>query len=341
MKKVVIITLFLLLSILVASCSSSSSPNEKLSASTLPPLCPLTGLPAPGGSAPARPALAFKVDNYPTARPQSGLMHADVIFEEPVEGGITRYVVVFQCQQDPEVGPIRSARAIDAQILPQLSDPIFVHAGGIDPVLQLLHKAAIQDTEIFDYLSLQIHPRGRYAPYDTYMSTASAWSLYPNDNQPPSPVFAYSDMAPSDGQLVASFNVDFSYASNVTWTWSQTQDKWMRSYPNRPDVTANGNPVGFTNVIVQIIKTYQGPWVENSLGAKEVMANLVSSGKAYVFRNGEMIKGTWSRTSVTEPTQYLDSNGNPIALAPGNTWVELLPENANFSYQLANSPTSS
>ena len=79
---------------------------------------------------PQRPALAVKVDNYPTARPQSGLDQADIVFEEPVEGRITRFVAVFQCQSPSLVGPIRSARAVDAPILDQLSKPIFVHVGG-------------------------------------------------------------------------------------------------------------------------------------------------------------------------------------------------------------------
>ncbi|HTT86353.1 MAG TPA: DUF3048 domain-containing protein, partial [Acidimicrobiales bacterium] len=76
------------------------------------PVCPLTGQSAPGGQVPQRPALAIKVDNYPAARPQSGLNDADIVFEEPVEGGITRFVAVFQCQPASLVGPIRSARAV-------------------------------------------------------------------------------------------------------------------------------------------------------------------------------------------------------------------------------------
>jgi hypothetical protein len=342
MKK---LSVFILCAVafIFSSCSTTKDSKSYLSATTLPSMCPLTGLPAPGGSVPNRPALAIKVDNYPTARPQSGLMHADVIYEEPVEGGITRYVAVFQCQGSQEVGPVRSARAIDAQILPQLSDPLFIHAGGIDPVLSLLHQAAIHDIEIFDYPSLQIHPSGRYAPYDTYISTSSGWSIDSSDNSVPNPIFAFSDAMPPNSQSVQSFNVDFSWASNVTWQWSSQDNKWLRYYnTNRgvtQAVTANGNPIAFTNVIVQMIKTYLGPWAENSSGSKEVMTNLISSGPAYIFTDGEMIKGTWSRSSVTEATQYLNANGNPIALHPGNTWVELLPQTGTFSYQ-ASSGTS-
>src|SRR5581483_4111884 len=80
------------------------------------PKCPLTGRAAPSGKVPQRPALAVKVDNYSAARPQSGLDNADIVFEEPVEGGITRFVAIFQCQNAALVGPIRSARNIDIGI---------------------------------------------------------------------------------------------------------------------------------------------------------------------------------------------------------------------------------
>ena len=112
------------------------------------PICPLTGLPAPGGAVPQRPALAVKVDDYPDARPQSGLGEADIVFDEPVEGGITRFAAVFQCQSPSLIGPIRSARAVDLQIMDQLSKPILVHVGGINPVIDLLRDGNLTDFDL-------------------------------------------------------------------------------------------------------------------------------------------------------------------------------------------------
>ena len=97
------------------------------------PTCPLTGAPAPGGVVPARPALGVKIGNYPGDRPSAGLNQADIVFEEPVEGAITRLLAVFQCTGASLVGDLRSAREPDIGILSQLSNPLFVHAGGIDP----------------------------------------------------------------------------------------------------------------------------------------------------------------------------------------------------------------
>ena len=98
------------------------------------PACPLTGVPAPNvRSVPQRPAMAVKIDNYPAGRPQSGLDKADIIFEEPVEGGITRFAAVFQCQDAALIGPVRSARNIDIGILGQLGNPLLAHVGGHQP----------------------------------------------------------------------------------------------------------------------------------------------------------------------------------------------------------------
>ena len=144
------------------------------------PACPSPGSRRPGGQVPQRPALAFKVDNYPAARPQSGLDNADIVFEEPVEGGITRLVAVFQCQGANLVGPIRSARAVDVPILDQLSKPLFVHAGGINPVIALVNDGNLINDDVFTHASIVQHVPGRYAPYDTYASTAAAWGLQPS-----------------------------------------------------------------------------------------------------------------------------------------------------------------
>jgi len=143
------------------------------------PVCPLTGTPAPGGKVADRPALAFKVDNYPNARPWSGVDKADIVFEEPVEGFITRLVVVFQCQEAQLVGPIRSAREADQGIADLLSHPILIHVGSIDQVTDLLDASNLTNIDLRypQYAGIIVNPAGRQAPYDTYASTSGGWGL--------------------------------------------------------------------------------------------------------------------------------------------------------------------
>jgi hypothetical protein len=283
----------------------------------------------PGGAAvPARPALAVKVDNYPTARPQSGLDKADVIYEEPVEGGITRYAAVFQCQDAASVGPVRSARNIDIGILGQLGNPLLAHVGGIPPVLANIDASPIVNVDLGENGSIITHPAGRYAPYDTYSSTAQMWGTHPTMATRPQPLFGYSATPPA-GTPVASVNINFSSTSNVTWTYNPTTSQFERFYNGTtPDTLADGTQNAAANVVVQYVHISYGPWLENSEGGLEVQADLYpdASGQAQVFRNGVEITGTWQRSALGSPTQFLTAAGTPITLQPGQTWVELVPD---------------
>ncbi len=323
-------------SLAISACSSSTPPKKRAikatTTTTTKPVpvatCPLTGAPVPGGGAvPARPALAVKVDNYPQARPQSGLDKADVIFEEPVEGGITRYAAVFQCQQAALVGPIRSARNIDIGILGELGNPLEVHVGGIDPVIANIDASPIVNVDLGSYGSIITNPSGRYAPYDTYSSTAQMWGTHPTMTTPPQPIFTYS-AKPQAGTPASSVNINFSSTSNVTWQYDPATGTFKRFYnATTPDTLADGVQNAAANVVVQYVQISYGPWVENSGGGLEVQADLYpnASGQAVIFRNGVEIQGTWQRSSLASPTQFVTTAGVPITMAPGQTWVELVP----------------
>jgi Protein of unknown function (DUF3048) N-terminal domain/Protein of unknown function (DUF3048) C-terminal domain len=311
--------------------SSAPPPPRTTTSTTAAPApavtCPLTGTPAPGGAIPSRPALAVKIDNYPAARPQSGLDKADIVFEEPVEGGITRYAVVFQCQDATLVGPVRSARNIDIGILGEFGTPLLVHVGGIDPVLANINASPLVNVDLGNYGSIQTHPAGRVAPYSTYSTTAQMWGTHPTMTTPPQPVFTYSAKAPA-GTPVSTVNINFSNTSNVTWKYNPTISAFQRFYNGTtPDTLSDGVQNTAANVIVQYVQISYGPWLENSEGGLEVQAALYpnASGSAIVFRGGTEITGTWSRAALNSPTKFVTASGTPISLQPGQTWVELVP----------------
>ena len=318
-------------------------------------LCPLTGTPAPGGVVPDRPALAIKIDNYSLgpapaeARPQSGLDYADVIFEEQVEGSITRYAAVFQCQNATSlVGPVRSARWTDIQMLSQLGHPIFVHVGGITPVLDLIDVSRLINVDLIDNPQLETFPAGRYAPYDTYTTTQAIWNQEKQLTTPPAPIFTFSSKVPS-GEAVSQIHLDWSATSDIYWRWDQTTGTWMRFYnvgsttvPDiQPDVLTDGVQNQAQNVIVQQVNITYGPWLENSVGGLEAESHILdNSGKAYVFRNGKEIVGTWSAGAAGTPTKYFTPSGKPIALQPGRTWVEVYPNTESVDVTPATSSTT-
>jgi hypothetical protein len=292
------------------------------------PTCPLTGLPAPGGVVPARPALGVKIGNYPGDRPSAGLNQADMVFEEPVEGAITRLLAVFQCQGAALVGDLRSAREPDVGILSQLSNPMFVHAGDIDPIAALLAQAPLQDDNLYsgDRGSVIITETNRVAPYATFVNTASLWAFNPADKTPPAPIFHYSAALPrgavaGSGQSV---HIPFSSVSDVTWEWNPARG-YQRYYSGAPDILVDGTQTTATNVVIMTVQTSNGPWVENSEGGLEVQVQATGTGPLLVMRGGAAIAGTWSRSSNTLPATLTTTGGAPITLQPGNTWVELVP----------------
>jgi Protein of unknown function (DUF3048) N-terminal domain/Protein of unknown function (DUF3048) C-terminal domain len=325
--------------VVLAGCSSgAANPPHKTTTTTKPPatttstaaaaLCPLTGSPVPnGGGVPARPALAVKVTNYAGGRPQTGLNKADIVFEEPVEGGITRFAAVFQCESAPLVGPIRSARNIDIGILGQFGKPLLAHVGGIQPVIDNIDSSPITNVDLGAHGSIIDHPSGRVAPYDTYASTTAMWGLYPTNTTAPAPIFGYAAAAPAGGSPVTSVAIPFSSNSNVVWKYDGQLHAFERYYGTTPDTLSTGAQNTAANVVVQFVHVTYGPWLENSTGGLEVQANLytAASGTALIFRSGDEYPGTWSRSSLGQPTQFVTKSGAPIALQPGETWVELVP----------------
>jgi hypothetical protein len=316
----------------LASCSNGGPPGARyptsLSTTTAAATgqrCPLTDLPARGGAVPERPALAVKVDNYVAARPQRGLDAADIVFEEPVEGGITRFVAVFQCEDAQSVGPIRSARNIDVGILGQFGRPILVNVGGIDPVLADIANSPIVETDLRFESSLAQHPPGRSAPYDTYASTAALWARHRTLDTAPGPIFHYA-AAPPAGNRATSVRIPYS-GGPVVWTYDAATGQYLRSYGTSPDRLADGTQDAAANVVVQVVQVTYGPWLENDLGGLEVQANLYedAGGPAELFRNGVEVAGTWTRDSLGAPTSFRTASGATFALQPGRTWVELVP----------------
>jgi hypothetical protein len=296
-------------------------------------LCPLTGMPAPGGKVPDRPALAIKVGNNEAARPQTGLSAADIVFEVPIEGAITRLIAVYQCQAPAAVGPVRSTRWIDLQLLEQLGHPIFGFAGGINPDQALIANSPLFDANFFLYYDTYYRSSARLAPNNLYVAPASLWAL-DKSTTPPPPLFSYSAAVPSGRGVRAEnvANLDYSGLLDVVWQWSSSAGRWLRFYGSSPADGASGAQLSATNVVIERVQTVPGPYVEDSEGAHGVHSITVGSGPLTVLRNGVAISGHWERSSITEITRLVNDRGRTIHLAPGTTWVELVPDSASVSF---------
>lgn len=308
-----------------ASSTTTSTTTTTTTTAPTGPLAPLTGLVDLTGMSQTRPALTVKIENTPEALPQWGIAQADDVYEEIVNGGITRLAAVFNSQAPAKIGPVRSVRPTDTQVVWPLGG-LFAFSGGAPYAIDSIDTAPVklidEDTAgaaMFRDLNLE-------APHNLFASGPGLFAFKGTPTPPPA-LFSYraSDAA-AIGAPVTSFVVPFPSIYSVTWTWNAMTDSWDRTLFGMPDVTGTGQRESPQNVIVMYVNYVNGIGTENSY------ADLQGSGTAMVFSGGKEIVGSWTRgASKSDVIQYTTSRGAPIKLTPGQTWVELLDDGVALS----------
>jgi hypothetical protein len=287
--------------------------------------CPLTGLPPREGQKINRVALAVKIDNTDVARPQAGLDRADIVIEETVEGGLTRLMAIFQCDSADNIGPIRSARTSDGDLLRLLDGAVFGYSGAnpraIAPVRTNSHAVLIAFDDSPQYFR---RDPGRAAPHDVMSSTATLLKAGLARNKKldaPRTVFSYGDPK-RPGKKVRTAAMSWSSYTSAVWTWKGRG--WARTQNGSPDMLANGKRVVATNVVIMSITT-RDSGLHDVLGNASPDDVVTGKGKVWVLRDGKVITGTWHRTNRAKRMVLRDNLGHVLPLRPGRTWVELLP----------------
>jgi hypothetical protein len=265
-----------------------------------------------------------KIDNIDLARPQSGIDKADVVFEEMVEGGLTRLMAVFQCDTAGTLGPIRSARTTDAGLLALLHGSVFGYSGANPAALPQIR--AHGDTVLIPYddLPQYFHRVGfRPAPHNVYSDTKTILNAGIERRHgltAPKPLFTYGD-APAGGASASSAYMTWPDAS-AGWKWGGSN--WLRSQNGTPDVLSDHQRVRAANVVIMQVAI-------GSTGIRDVAGNssplniTIGSGPVWVLRDGKVYRGTWHRASYTKPLRFTTADGTRIPLHRGGTWIELLP----------------
>jgi hypothetical protein len=298
------------------------------------PVCPLTGSAPKDGHVPDRAAVAAKVENLAQARPQWGLDATDIVFEEPVEGGITRFIAVFQCHVTPRIEPVRSGRFVDLDILKPLGRIDFAYSGAIQPVVDAVDSSPLLcDVGADRAPGAYTRDPTRVAPHNLATSTAALWSAAAAlgcPNKPPAPYYQYGPL-PSGGTPAHAVNIYFPL-DVTTWTWHPKTGRWYRYYSDTgPAIQGDNAQISATNVVVLRVVEYPTPYVEDETGVHENELVETGSGPAWVFRDGEELEGTWHRATLAHPPTFTEADGTKITLAPGNTWEELLPTSQSIS----------
>jgi hypothetical protein len=297
-----------------------------------PPKCPLTGEDAPGGVIPDRTVAAVKVENTDDARPQAGLDRADIVYEELVEGGITRFIAMYHCDDASIVGPVRSARTTDPDVLLQYGRPILAYSGGTSRVQKLVARSGVFDFNEDSGGEAFQRDAGRVEPHNLFVNTTKLRKIAGKkaDRQDaPEPPFTYGDWE-GKSKKATDLTMVFSTLNTVGWEWSKKDDAWLRIDNGSANVLENGDRVSASNVIVQFVKVSEGD-IQDVTGSPSPEVTLTGGGKAYVFRDGRVIPGTWERNSLGDVTTFQAKDGAQIPLVPGQTWIELYPAKGDFA----------
>jgi len=286
------------------------------------PVAPLTGLPVTNPKVLVRPALVVKIDNHKDARPHAGLNQAD-IYEEIVEAEITRFFTIFHSQDASPVGPIRSARTTDVNLLNQLNRPLFTWSGGNPGVVKEIAMANAESRAYGQapgfYRDQARHQRTAIEHTLMNQSTANIFATATKTEGPPPKFFSYRPVGAPSKVGIPVHVVDAMMRSvPVHWQWEPALKVWVRSEYGAPHVDASGNPVTTQNVVFQFV-----PYALSPVDARSPDANTVGQGNAMVFTDGKVILGHWSRPQVSKPATFTDPTGKPILLTPGRTWIEL------------------
>ncbi|HET7236255.1 MAG TPA: DUF3048 domain-containing protein [Actinomycetota bacterium] len=288
------------------------------------PTCPLTGQVAPGGKVPGRPALAIKVENHPEARPQAALNDADIVVEEPVEGGYTRFIAIYQCDDAGRVGPVRSGRTTDPDYLRQLGPAVFGYAGGVNVVKEEVPAVGLIDVNYIIAAEAYTRDEARSAPHDLYTSTRALWRAADASSSAPAPLFTYAAAWEGKARKVSTVHLPYSWVSDVVWTWDRGQRAWLRSHGDEPHLLEGDDQVSADSVVIQVVTVTDGDIIDPA-GNPSPEVKLTGSGKAYVLRDGMVIVGRWERATLDDLTRFVAKDGSEISLSPGRAWVQLLP----------------
>lgn len=291
---------------------------------------PLTGELVPNEAATKRQVTAIMIENSTSARPQSGLKAAGVVFEAIAEGGITRFVALYQNSRPGLIGPVRSVRPYFVEWLAPF-DSAVAHIGGSKRALDMVRGGTFKDIDQFFNAQAYWRATDRYAPHNVYTSfdkldalnaakgyVSSSFSGFPRKPDKPSPQ-----------PTATKIQMDISSGLyNVSYLYNPSDNNYLRFQGGQPHLdreTGQLAPKVAIAIKVPMSLGFEDGWREQ--------INTIGSGQAYVFQDGTVTEGTWRKTGVKDQIQFLDPAGKTIQLNAGQTWITAVPNNKTVSWQ--------
>lgn len=337
-------TLVVAVSLLVTSCSkktdaTATSPSPSLSQAPVT-LWPFTQLPGPADAA-EKPVLAIKIENDPSVRPQYGLDMADIVFEELVEGGMTRFISIFQSEIPQEAGPVRSGRHVDASIVPTFAD-YFIFSGAARATLKYFSTTIPKNVVVYNEGAPGMH-RTKYhrPPHNLFIYPQEVIDSGKAEVSKTEGFFAKPTAAAEPaGIAISKVALTFSPASTPNWTWDATTKLWLRDDGNKPHMAISGKQLSATSLVVlNVTETNAG--YKGSTGGYVPRTVVIGTGKGYLIVGDTMTEVTWSKTDDVSLMTLKDPSGNIVNPAPGKTWVELITTSGSAKFTPAVAPAAS
>lgn len=265
-----------------------------------------------------RPVTAVMIENSMDARPQSGLLGAGVVFEAVAEGGITRFVALFQDSEPDYIGPVRSVRPYYIQWALGF-DAAIAHAGGSAEALNMIKSLGVKDLNHNSSYFWRVN--NRTAPHNLYTSMAKlreyeASKGYGKANYTPLPRKAQETPAATPTASKIDFNISSSNF-NVHYDYDPATNTYKRSEGGKPHTDERSGTQLAPKVVVALILPQGKNGIYSTYG-------VIGSGQVVIFQDGTMQEGTWKKDSNNANFTFTDASGAPIQLIPGQTWFTAL-----------------
>ena len=279
------------------------------------------------------PVLVVKIDDTTQAHPQVGLEDADVVYIEQVEGGLTRLAAIFSSIIPQRIGPVRSARISDIDILSQFGRVAFAYSGAQRKLLPVIAAANLQDLgaqrqspTIFTTDPNRIPPYAMILRADLLMEKIVA-----NNYQIDSAKYVgykFGEL-PEGGALTDKVVMHWP-AATYSATWSKEESRWLLSHNNSVNYAESGVVLGPTTFVIQMVSIIPSEY-KDKVGGVTPLSQTVGMGKAYVLRNGQKFVTTWNRPSAEAGTTFTFSDGSIMNFDPGQIWIALTDREPDFT----------
>jgi hypothetical protein len=331
-----LLTGLLAASLALAACSGDPEPkgaranasaSPPASESSTPPPPPEPSLLSGRMGVTDGPVFAVKIDNTAKAHPQAGLSKADVVYVEQVEGGVTRLAAIYSSRYPKYVGPVRSARVTDIDLLRQYGTVGLIYSGSSNRLADNLRAAKLKLVSYDQDHTGYDRANNRTMPYDVIGTFDRLRQRAGKVDKPRAPGYSFGD-APAGGRNAKTFTVNYPMA-RVSGTWAPKKKAYQLSMDGVPAMAAEGGRLTTSTFVVQFV-TVRPSVYHDVNGANTPLTETVGKGKALFFRDGQVYEGGWERAKPWSPTRYTIA-GQEAVLAPGELWVALLGKDRKVS----------